>query len=51
MEFEQWWSRNKDLYALVGVSEHVAKAIWDDATFASESKMYKQVTQILQEHE
>jgi hypothetical protein len=51
MEFEQWWIINKNLYTIVGVKENVAKAIWDDATFATEGKMYKQVTQILQEHE
>jgi hypothetical protein len=49
MEFEQWWSKNKDLYNLVGVDEKIAKAIWDEATFAAEGKIYKEVTQILQE--
>lgn len=49
MEFEQWWAKNKDLYNLVNVKKEIAKAIWDDATFAVEAKIHAEISQILEE--
>jgi len=51
MEFEQWWSRNKDLYNLVNVTKEIAKAIWSDAVFITGKQTIEEITQILQEHE
>lgn len=44
--FEIWWNKNKDLYALVGVTQEIAKAIWSDA----QSEVGTRVLKMIKDH-
>jgi len=37
--FEKWWIKNKELYMLTGVTESIAKCIWNDAVESVEQSL------------
>jgi|LakMenEpi03Aug12_release.lakeMendotaPanAssembly.Ray.scaffolds.fasta_scaffold626133_2 hypothetical protein len=47
MSFETWWSKNKDLYTLAGVTESVAKCIWVEAIQSVQEPLSEQIKAIM----
>jgi aromatic ring hydroxylase len=47
MSFETWWSKNKDLYILAGVSESMAKCIWVEAIQSVQEPLSEQIKTIM----
>jgi hypothetical protein len=47
MSFETWWSKNKDLYTLAGVTESVAKCIWVEAIQSVQEPLSEQIKTIM----
>lgn len=48
MSFDRWWSKNKDLYTLGGVSESAARSIWSEAVQSVEQPLNEQIKEILE---
>ena len=48
MSFDTWWSKNKELYALAGVSESMAKCIWVEASQSIQEPISKQIKAIME---
>lgn len=47
MSFEIWWSKNKDLYTLAGVTESMAKCIWIEAIQSVQEPLSEQIKTIM----
>tara|TARA_R110000868_G_C10576586_1_gene738256 strand:- start:36 stop:191 length:156 start_codon:yes stop_codon:yes gene_type:complete len=47
MSFEIWWSKNKDLYTLAGVTESMAKCIWVEAIQSVQEPITEQIKVIM----
>jgi aromatic ring hydroxylase len=47
MSFDTWWSKNKDLYTLAGVSESMAKCIWVEAIQSVQEPLSEQIKSIM----
>lgn len=47
MSFDTWWSKNKDLYTLAGVSESMAKCIWVEAIQSVQEPLIEQIKNIM----
>jgi hypothetical protein len=48
MSFDAWWFKNKGLYTSAGVSESMAKCIWNDAVQSVELPVTEQIKLILE---
>lgn len=47
MSFEKWWSKNRELYTLAGVSESMAKCIWVEAIQSVQEPLSEQIKTIM----
>jgi hypothetical protein len=48
MSFDKWWSINKELYTLAGVSESMAKCIWVEAIQSVQQPITEQIKAIME---
>jgi hypothetical protein len=48
MSFDKWWSINKKLYTLAGVSESMAKCIWVEAIQSVQEPISEQIKAIME---
>lgn len=48
MSFDKWWSMNKQLYILAGVSESMAKCIWVEAIQSVQEPIAEQIKTIME---
>jgi len=47
MSFDKWWSKNRELYTLAGVSESMAKCIWVEAIQSVQEPLSEQIKTIM----